>query len=55
MDTALSIVPMGNMDIPEDLIQQLGVFHSHGDTPTAGWLTENPNLKWMITGGTPMT
>ena len=34
--------------------------HSHGGSPIAGWFTnvyfmEIPNLKWMITGGTPMT
>jgi len=37
------------------VVQKKGLFHSHGDTPTAGCLAENPNLKWMITGGTPMT
>ena len=33
--------------------QVLGGFHSHGDTPIAGWfIRENPNLKWMMTRGT---
>ena len=28
----------------------------NGDTPIAGWfIRENPNPKWMMTGGTPMT
>ena len=30
-------------------------FHSHGGTPIAGWfIRENPNLKWMMTRGTPV-
>ena len=30
-----------------------GGFHSHGDTPMAGWfMRENPNFTWMITEGT---
>ena len=33
-----------------------GRFHSHGGAPK--WLVyflENPNLKWMMTGGTPIS
>ena len=30
-----------------------GGFHSHGDTPMAGWfMRENPKITWMITAGT---
>ena len=30
-------------------------FHSHGDTPIAGWfIRENPLNKWMITIGVPL-
>ena len=25
-----------------------------GDTPIAGWLREDPNLKWMMNRGTPI-
>ena len=32
-----------------------GGFHSHGGTPNGLLIRENPNLKWMMTGGTPMT
>ena len=32
-----------------------GGFHSHGGTPIAGWFTrKNPDLKWMMTRGTPI-
>ena len=36
--------------------QHYGDFHSHGGTPMAGWflLGKSP-LKWMITGGTPLS
>ena len=27
----------------------------HGATPIADCFGENPNLKWMMAGGTPMT
>ena len=34
----------------------LGDFHSHGASTIAGWFRlENPNLKWIMTRGTPMT
>ena len=29
-----------------------GGFHSHGGTPIAGWFSENPIKKWMMTRGT---
>ena len=33
-----------------------GGVHKWGYPKFAGWLIkENPNLKWMMTGGTPMT
>ena len=36
-----------------------GDFHSHGDTPPkkldGDFLTEDPNRKWMMTGGTPIS
>ena len=28
-------------------------FHSHRGTPNGWFIRENPNLKWMITRGTP--
>ena len=38
---------------------EFGVFHSHGGTPIAGcfisiYFKEHPNLKWMMTWGTPI-
>ena len=31
-------------------------FHSHGGISIAGWfIVKTPNLKWMMTGGRPMT
>ena len=30
-------------------------FHSHGGTPNGWFVVENPNLKWMGTGGTPIS
>ena len=33
-----------------------GGFHSHGRSPIAGcFVMANPNRKWMMTGGSPMT
>ena len=33
-----------------------GGFHSHGGTRIAGWfIVEHPNLKWIMTGGTPIS
>ena len=37
-------------------VKQNGTFQSHGGTPIAGWFVrENPNQKWMMTGGSPIS
>ena len=34
----------------------MGAFHGHGGTPIAGWfIMGNPNLKFMIFGGAPIS
>ena len=33
----------------------MGVSKKMGGLPTMVFFRENPNLKWMMTGGTPMT
>ena len=35
---------------------EFGGFHSHGATPKNGWfIVGKPNLKWMMTGDTPIS
>ena len=37
------------------IIGDNGGFHSHGGTPIYGWFVRKIPLKWMMTGGTPIS